>query len=130
MTAPQRIFFRSACLLGATGIALGAFAAHSLESRISPDLLGTFEVGVRYHMYHALALFALTLARGVWTSRLATATASMWLAGVILFSGSLYVYAITQIKWLVFLTPIGGVLFIVGWGLALFLGGKPAVEQP
>ncbi len=111
-------------LAGFTGVSLGAFGAHALRTRLSPEMLAVFETGVRYQMYHAFAvlLVALVLARmGGWLIALAG-----WLftAGIVLFSGSLYLLAFTGVTVLGAITPIGGLAFLAGWGcLALAAAG-------
>ncbi len=92
-------------------VALGAFAAHGLKARLSPEMLGIFETGVRYHAYHALALLALGAARGP------DRAGWCFVAGIAVFSGSLYLLALTGEKRLGMITPIGGVLFLAGWVL-------------
>lgn len=97
------------------GVLLGAFGAHVLKSRLSAEMFGVFEVGVRYQIYHALGLFVV----GWLAERRATAlvTSSGWLfvGGIALFSFSLYLYSLTGVRWLVHVTPVGGVLFLAGW---------------
>lgn len=103
-------------ILGGTGVALGAFGSHGLKRRISTDRLETFETGVRYQMYHALALLFAALL-GEWLPRTGFAAAAGWLflAGVLLFSGSLYLLTLTgERRWGV-VTPLGGLAFIAGW---------------
>ncbi len=91
-------------------MALGAFGAHGLRSRVSPDLLAVFETGVRYQMYHALALIlCANLSRG------AGFAAHGFLWGTVVFSGSLYLLVLTDARWLGAITPIGGTLLIIGW---------------
>ncbi len=115
MTQPI-LFLRVAAVLGALAVAFGAFGAHGLRARVEPELLEVFETGVRYHFYHALALLALTLGGGpLWQSQWTGAAAWSWTAGVLVFSGSLYVLVLTGQRWLGAITPIGGVAFIVGW---------------
>lgn len=101
-------------LLAMLGVALGAFGAHALENVVTPERLETFETGVRYQMYHALALLiigALSV-KNIWVN---------WLifSGVLVFSGSLYILVLTDTGWLGAITPIGGVLMLAGW-LVLF----------
>ncbi|MDX9972478.1 MAG: DUF423 domain-containing protein [FCB group bacterium] len=122
----QQVFFlRTAAFLGASAVALGAFGAHGLKERLPADLLTVFEVGVRYHMYHALALLALALApQALWTSAATTTAAWSWLIGILIFSGSLYLLAILNIRWLGAITPIGGVAFIIGWLALIVAAGK------
>ena len=90
-------------------VALGAFAAHGLKARLTPEMLTIFETGVRYHVYHALALLALGAARGP------EKAGWCFIAGIVVFSGSLYVLALTGEKRLGMVTPIGGLLFLAGW---------------
>lgn len=112
----DRIFFLLAVVLGGLGVALGAFGAHALAARLTPDLLQTYETGVRYHFYHALALLAVVYAIGRWPqSSLPTVAGWLFVAGVLIFSGTLYLLALTGIRWLGAITPIGGVAFIAGW---------------
>lgn len=112
----ERIFFILGSVSGGLAVALGAFGAHGLRSRLTPDLLATFETGVRYQMYHALALLAVGWAVTRWT-RSAFPTYAGWLfvAGTILFSFSLYLLALTGARWLGAITPLGGVAFVAGW---------------
>ena len=117
----SQLFLIAAALLGATGVILGAFAAHGLKSNLTENLLNAFETGVTYQFYHALALMALALWLKQSSSGWLVASGYLWLAGVILFSGSLYALAITGIKWFGPITPLGGLLFIAGW-ISLLIG--------
>jgi uncharacterized membrane protein YgdD (TMEM256/DUF423 family) len=99
------------------GVALGAFGAHGLKSRVEPQMLAVFETGVRYHLYHALALLAVAWAASRSTSALPGAAGWAFLVGILLFSGSLYLLVFTGTKWLGAITPLGGLAFLVGWGL-------------
>ncbi len=112
----EKNFLVLAAIFGGLAVALGAFGAHALESRLSSDLLGTYEVGVRYQMYHALALLAVALLLGRNPS-LGVLNLAGWLfvAGILIFSGSLYILVFSGIRWLGAITPIGGVAFIGGW---------------
>ncbi len=101
-------------VLGGLGVIAGAFAAHALKERLDPASLNAFEVGVRYQIYHAIALLGLC-AVPLWSSRWIRCAGWSWLIGVLLFSGSLYGLAFTDWKWLGPVTPLGGVAFIVGW---------------
>ena len=94
---------------------LGAFAAHGLRARLTPDLLATFEVGVRYQMYHALALLAVSWAAARWPSVAMTVAGVCFVIGTVVFSGSLYLLVLTGQKWLGAVTPLGGLAFIAGW---------------
>ena len=112
----ERLFFMLASIFGGLGVAIGAFGAHALESRVSADLLETFETGVRYHFYHALALVAVVVAINRWPeSTLPVIAGWCFVAGIIIFSGSLYTLSLTGIRILGAITPIGGVAFIAGW---------------
>ena len=119
------------CVLGGLAVVIGAFGAHTLEPRLSqtPKGLDRYQTGVEYHMYHALALLALgTLAAR--TSGVAVQVAGWsFLVGIVLFSGSLYAFALTGIRSLGMITPIGGVGFLVGW-TALALAALRAKAGP
>lgn len=111
----ERLLFMCGAAAALVGVALGAFGAHALRDRLAPDLLATFETGVRYHFYHALALLAAAYAAGRWPGGAATVAGWLFLAGLVLFSGSLYVLAVTGSRWLGAITPLGGLAFIAGW---------------
>jgi uncharacterized membrane protein YgdD (TMEM256/DUF423 family) len=101
-------------------VAAGAFGAHGLKSRVSADMLAVFETGARYHMYHALALFAvawLATRGGASASALRLATYGGWSfqLGIVLFSGSLYALALSGVRSLGMVTPLGGLAFLAGW---------------
>jgi uncharacterized membrane protein YgdD (TMEM256/DUF423 family) len=111
----DRTFLLIGALAGFTAVALGAFGAHALRARLAPDMLIVFETGVRYQMYHALAVIVtgLILARmGGW---LIVTAGWLFTAGIVLFSGSLYLLAFTGVTVLGAITPIGGVAFLLGW---------------
>ncbi len=111
----DRLFFTIGSLSGALGVALGAFAAHALRARLGPDLLVTFETGVRYQMYHALALLAVGWAYTRWPGAVIATSGWLFVVGTILFSGSLYALSLTGTRWLGVITPLGGVAFLAGW---------------
>jgi uncharacterized membrane protein YgdD (TMEM256/DUF423 family) len=111
----ERLFFVLGSLSALSAVALGAFAAHGLRSRVSPEMLAVFEVGARYHMYHALALLAASWAAGRWPGTAVTAAGWLFCAGTVVFSGSLYLLALTGQRWLGAVTPIGGAAFLLGW---------------
>ena len=111
----ERVFFSVGCALGFFGVALGAFGAHALKARLAPEMLATFEVGVRYQLMHALALLAVAWARTRWPSRWADASGWLFIAGTLLFSGSLYALSLTGMRGLGIVTPIGGVALLLGW---------------
>jgi uncharacterized membrane protein YgdD (TMEM256/DUF423 family) len=110
-----RIFFLLGALFGATGVAAGAFGAHALRQRLTPDMMAVFETGVRYELYHALALLVVAWASAHWTGSATRMAGWLFVAGVVLFSGSLYALALSGFRWLGAITPFGGVAFIAGW---------------
>lgn len=97
-------------------VAAGAFGAHALRARLSPADLLVFETGARYQMYHGLALIAAGLVADRWPGPLASAAGWCFLAGIVLFSGSLYGLTLSGVRVLGAITPIGGVAFLAGWG--------------
>ena len=114
----DKSFVALGAFLGALGVGLGAFGAHGLKTVLSPDMLATFETGVRYHLIHALAILAVGVLIRVWPeARLLPAAGWLLAAGVLLFSGSLYLLAVSGVRWLGAVTPIGGVALIAGWAL-------------
>lgn len=115
MMPRMRIWLFIAAVNGGFAVLCGAFAAHGLSSRLAPDALGIFETGARYHMYHALAIGLAALVPGGPGARRAGAAAALFLTGIVLFSGSLYLLALTGNRMLGFVTPIGGLAFVAGW---------------
>lgn len=119
------MILRGLVLIGAFGgllsVALGAFAAHGLRTRLSPEMLSVFQTGVQYQFYHSLALLMVgaMAAQGLSVPGM-RCSALLFAAGIVIFSGSLYVLALTGVKWLGAITPIGGVCFLAGW-LALIV---------
>ena len=114
----DRTFLLAGAVAGLIAVAFGAFGAHGLRGRLSPDMLAVFETGVRYHMYHALALLltaALASRDALHGSRAIAAAGWLFIAGIVLFSGSLYALAVTGVTVLGAITPIGGVAFLAGW---------------
>jgi len=111
----DRLFFVLGCVSGFLGVGLGAFAAHGLKARLAPDLLAVFEVGVRYQMVHALALLAVGWACTRWPGAATTASGWLFVAGTLVFSGSLYGLALSGERWLGAVTPLGGVALLAGW---------------
>ena len=111
----ERLFFIFGAAFGLLGVALGAFGAHALKETLAPDMLANFETGVRYQMYHAMALLAVAWAVTRWPGGLTTAAGWLFIAGIVIFSGSLYLLSITGVRWLGAITPIGGVAMIAGW---------------
>jgi uncharacterized membrane protein YgdD (TMEM256/DUF423 family) len=118
----DKTFLLIGAVAGFLGVAFGAFGAHGLRTRLSPDMLAVFETAVRYQMYHALAILfvGLVMARlGGW---LYSAAGWAFTAGIVLFSGSLYVLALSGVTTFGAVTPFGGVAFLLGWGLLIVAG--------
>jgi uncharacterized membrane protein YgdD (TMEM256/DUF423 family) len=111
----HRLFLTLGALSALAGVALGAFAAHGLRDRLPADMLATFETGARYHMYHALGLLAVAWAATRWPGPLVAAAGWLFVAGIVLFSGSLYGLSLTGQRWLGAVTPVGGLAFLLGW---------------
>ena len=111
----SRTFFIIGSATGFLSVALGAFAAHGLKSQLSAEMLSAFETGVRYQMYHSLALFVVGYALGIYARRQFVVTGWLFVAGILLFSGSLYALALTGMAWLGVITPLGGAAFLGGW---------------
>jgi len=115
---------RTFLLLGAVAaflaVTLGAFGAHGLRGRLSPDMMAVFQTGVQYHMAHALALILVSAIMGRMGGWLIQTAGWSFVAGMVLFSGSLYVLAITGISTFGAITPIGGVAFLIGWACLAF----------
>lgn len=97
-------------------VLLGAFGAHFLKGKLSEDMLGNFEVAVRYQMYHAIGLIVVAWAWSQWQTALISAAGWCFIVGILIFSGSLYILSLTGIRWLGAIIPIGGLAFMVGWG--------------
>ncbi len=112
----DKTFLLLASLFGGLAVALGAFGSHGLSGRLSADLLNTYEIAVRYQFYHALALIGVVVALGRWPQAgLATWAGWLFVAGILIFSGSLYLLVFSGVRWLGAITPIGGVAMIAGW---------------
>lgn len=117
-------------VLGGLGVALGAFGAHGLKGRLSPELLAVFEVGVRYHMYHAIAILIVALMlRLSPANRCLSRACGLWTIGIVIFSGSLYALALTDVRRFGAITPLGGIAFIAGWGCVAYSGVKRGSTQ-
>ena len=115
MRTMQRTFLALGAVSGALAVVAGAFGAHGLRGRLSPDLLAVFETAARYHMYHALALIAVAAIATRLQGRGADVAGWLFVAGTVVFSGSLYLLALGGPRWLGAITPLGGLCFIVGW---------------
>jgi uncharacterized membrane protein YgdD (TMEM256/DUF423 family) len=119
----NRTAWMMACLFGFLAVAAGAFGAHALRARLGPEMLAVWETAARYQMYHALALLAVAMAAGRWPGAGWTAAGWLFAAGILVFSGSLYLLAFTGTRWLGAITPIGGVCLLAGWA-ALALAAR------
>lgn len=120
MKDPARFFLILGCFFAFLGVVLGAFAAHVLKTRLTPEMLNIFEVAVRYHIYHAFALFVVAWASVQWPMVRFTVPGLLFVAGIGIFSGSLYALSLTGIRALGAITPIGGLSFLLGWFLLAF----------
>jgi uncharacterized membrane protein YgdD (TMEM256/DUF423 family) len=113
----ERLFFAIGAIFAFIAVAAGAFGAHGLKDRLSAEMLAIFETAARYQMYHALALLAVAWATTRFSNSPQIVATSGWLfiAGTILFSGSLYALSLTETRWLGAITPLGGLAFLAGW---------------
>ncbi len=118
----HRRFLMLAGLLGFLGVLLGAFGAHGLKGKLSKEMLETFEVGVRYHLVHAVALLVVASLAGLHPRRSLDVAGWSFVLGILIFSGSLYVLAVSGFTKLGMITPVGGAAFMVGW-IALAVAG-------
>jgi uncharacterized membrane protein YgdD (TMEM256/DUF423 family) len=114
-------WFATGAVLCALGVVLGAFGAHGLQNRLTADMLAVYETGVRYHLVHALGLLAVAWATSRWPNGWTGAAGWLFVAGILIFSGSLYLLAVTGTRWLGAITPIGGLCLTAGW-IALAIG--------
>ena len=110
-----RTFLSMGALSALVAVAAGAFGAHGLRARLPPDLLAVFETGARYQMYHALGLIAAAWVAERWPGTPSAAAGWLFAAGTVIFSGSLYALALTGVRGLGAVTPLGGVAFLAGW---------------
>jgi uncharacterized membrane protein YgdD (TMEM256/DUF423 family) len=111
----DRLFFGVGALSGLISVAAGAFGAHALRARLTPEYLAVFETAARYQMYHALGLLAVAWAVTRWPGPLPAWAGWLFVAGTVLFSGSLYILALSGIRWFGAITPLGGAAFLAGW---------------
>jgi uncharacterized membrane protein YgdD (TMEM256/DUF423 family) len=114
MTA-DRLFFLLGAISAFISVAAGAFGAHGLRERLEPPALAIFETAARYQMYHALALLAVSWAVARWPGPWAVRAGWLFVLGTVIFSGSLYTLALTDVRWLGAITPLGGLAFLTGW---------------
>ena len=111
----DRLFFGIGALSALISVAAGAFGAHALRGRLTPEYLAAFETAARYQMYHALGLLAVAWAITRWPGALPVWAGWLFVAGTVLFSGSLYILALTGTRWWGAVTPLGGAAFLAGW---------------
>ena len=122
----ERIFAVSGAVSAFVAVAAGAFGAHALRARLDATRLAAFETAARYQMYHALGLLAVAWALTRWPGPSVRAAGWLFLAGTVVFTGSLYLLAVTGARWLGAVTPLGGLCFLAGWlslGLGIWGGG-------
>jgi uncharacterized membrane protein YgdD (TMEM256/DUF423 family) len=112
----DRLFIALGAFFALTSVAMGAFGAHALSTRLTPDRLAIYETAARYQLYHAFGLIAVGLVNARW-SDIANASGWSFVVGIIVFSGSLYALALGAPRWFGAITPIGGLAFMIGWGL-------------
>lgn len=125
----DRLFFALGALSAFIAVALGAFGAHALKARLDAPLLAIFETGVRYQMSHALALLAVGWACTRWPGRVLTASGWLFVAGTLLFSGSLYALSLTGLRGLGAITPLGGLAWLAGWACLAWAAWRGARAQ-
>lgn len=111
----ERVFIGAGAVSGFLAVAAGAFGAHALRTRLSPELLAVFETAVRYQIYHALALIGTAWVYSRWTVPPAAWAGWLFLAGTVVFSGSLYVLSLSGVRAWGAVTPLGGLAFLLGW---------------
>ncbi|HVO95992.1 MAG TPA: DUF423 domain-containing protein [Terriglobales bacterium] len=116
----DRFFFIAGAIAAFIGVALGAFGDHSLRTKLTPEMLNIFAVGVRYQMYHALGLIAVAWATTRWPEAHLNGAGWAFIVGIVIFSGSLYLLSITDTRWLGAITPIGGLAFLLGWAILVW----------
>lgn len=120
----EKIFFITGALSGFLSVAAGAFGAHGLRSKLSPEMLAVFETGARYQMFHALALLGTAWAFTHFHPGLSKASGLFFILGSVIFSGSLYALALSGIKMWGAVTPLGGLFLLAGWLTLLFAAIK------
>jgi len=111
----DRTFALFGVLFALLAVAAGAFGVHGLRGRLAPDMLEVFETAARYQMYHALALFAVAWASARWPASPSTAAGWLFVAGIVLLCGRLYVLSLSGTRWIGAVTPLGGLAFLAGW---------------
>ncbi len=124
------LFLFLAGVSGFLGVGIGAFGAHALKDKLTPELAATFQTGVQYHLIHTLALFGVGLLL-LLMPQASLARTSGWLftVGIVLFSGSLYTLALSGVRWLGAITPLGGLCFLAAWGILAWLALSTPLQQ-
>ncbi len=125
-----RTFWILGCTFGLIAVGAGAFGAHALRARLTPDLLAVWETAARYQMYHALALLAVAMAASRWPGGGWAAPGWLFTGGIVIFSGSLYVLALSGVRWLGAVTPLGGVALLAAWALLALAGARALSAVP
>jgi uncharacterized membrane protein YgdD (TMEM256/DUF423 family) len=120
----DRLFFALGAASALVGVAAGAFGAHVLRGRLTPEMLDVFETAVRYQLFHALALLAAAWAVTRWPGTATAAAGWLFAGGTILFSGSLYALSLTGARWLGPITPLGGLAFLSGWACLIWAAAR------
>jgi uncharacterized membrane protein YgdD (TMEM256/DUF423 family) len=105
------------CIVAGVGVAAGAFGAHMLKTILEPPMLAAYDTATRYQMYHAFGMVLVGIAMRVYGDRRLAMAGWLFVAGMVLFCGSLYGIALAGLKWLGPITPVGGLMFIIGWGI-------------
>jgi uncharacterized membrane protein YgdD (TMEM256/DUF423 family) len=123
-----RTFLMLAAFFGFTGVALGAFAAHGLKNRLTPEYLAIFHTGVLYQLIHALAIFGVAILATQIQGRLVSYAGIALTLGILLFSGSLYLLTLTGVSKLGIITPIGGLCFLIGWFILGWLAWRLGLD--
>ena len=113
--APGRLFVIAGSLLGGLAVLIGAFAAHALSGSLSAERVQTFEIAVRYQMYHSIALILTGVIRHLLDVPAIRWAGISFFTGILIFSGSLYILVLADIRWLGAITPVGGIAFVMGW---------------
>lgn len=120
----DRLFFALGAASALIGVAAGAFGAHGLAERLPADRLAVWETAARYQLFHAVALLAVAWATTRWPGATASAAGWLFVAGTLLFSGSLYALSLTGIRWLGAITPFGGLAFLAGWACLIWVAAR------
>jgi uncharacterized membrane protein YgdD (TMEM256/DUF423 family) len=123
-----RTFLMLSAFFGFTGVALGAFAAHGLKNRLTPEYLAIFHTGVLYQLIHTLAIFGVAILATQIQGRLVSYAGIAFVLGILLFSGSLYLLTLTGVSKLGIITPIGGLCFLIGWFILGWLAWRLGLD--